>query len=198
MAKNKITVSPKAIITIAGIIAVIIAIIVAGKAIKTHNVQAEADAKTISEVTLKSVVNIGELTTEDYTCKSVAIAKDEKGEKKYAVAYSGLAKAGIDTNEIELVVDEEGKSITAIIPEAKILSLDVKSNSLEYFMVNKKYDNGSGFPESFALCKKNLKSLAKKDPDFLKRANERAKEIVQSNISSYADGYEVYVIIRGK
>ena len=60
---------------------------------------AEAEIYTISETTLREVLDISQMSTVGYTYNSIVnVTEDE--ELKYSISYQGQIKAGIDFSQI--------------------------------------------------------------------------------------------------
>ena len=124
---------------------------------------------TITESTLKEVVEISELSTVEYTYNAVALSylDEEKTKPKYHVAYEGRVKAGINFKDIGISVDEEQKTIKISIPEVKILDCSVNEGTLEYIFEKDKYNDLTVSSEHIRSAKKTWKRKLIKKENFL-------------------------------
>lgn len=87
--------------------------------------------------------NIGELATQSAYCRQINVTSDVRTlfgmdipftQSKYVYSYDVVIKAGFDFAEIEPIVDEDNKTITIKMPAAKILSNEIKDDSLEIYL----------------------------------------------------------------
>ena len=154
---------------------------------------------TISESTLKEVIEISELSTVEYTYNAVAkaYADEEKTKLKYHVAYDGSVKAGIDFKEITIEVDEEKKTIKITVPEVKILDCNVNEGTLQYIFTDDKYNDLTVSSEAYAICKVDLEEKAENEEELLVLAKENAisavKGLIQPWIEQIDNGYTIEV-----
>ena len=142
---------------------------------------------TISEATLKQVLNISELSTAEYTYNAVAEGYDESGETlRYHVAYEGTIKAGIkDFEKVRPTVDEENKKIVIIIPDVEILECDVDPGTLAYIFTDDKFDTKEVPTEAYPLCIEDLQKEALEEPEILEKAEENTKSAVQGLVDPF-------------
>jgi hypothetical protein len=100
--------------------------------------------KTSSQTQLLQFKNIGELATQE--CDVVQVEKLTKDalKEKYNIdlpfvgteviySYTVKIKAGFDFSKIDYQVDEKQKSVTVTLPEAKILSSEVDTDSYKCY-----------------------------------------------------------------
>lgn len=59
----------------------------------------------------------------------------------YVFSYDVTVKAGLDFADIELAVDEGGKTVTVMLPEAKVLSCELDQDSLQIWDADKNIFN---------------------------------------------------------
>lgn len=136
--------------------------------------------------------NIGELATQDAYVTSVNTMDKSQTlfgsleipftQTKYIYSYNCKVKAGYDFDKIQCKVDNAKKTITITLPEAKILSTEVDTDSFKVY-----YEQNSIFtPVTLKENNKALKSMkedAKKqaiENGILKEARKNAKSVIRS------------------
>lgn len=135
----------------------------------------DGQVTTISESSLERIIEIGELSTVDYTFNAIARVYDEEGSTiKYYVAYEGTVTAGIDFEKISIKVDEEQKKVRIIIPDVEIHNINVDMGTMEYIFTKNKYETETISQEAYKICKQDLQSRVKEERDLYGMAKENA------------------------
>lgn len=102
----------------------------------TNNLQ------TKSRMTTFGLKDIGELATQSGYFTVVNVIDDNVElwgwdvpltKSKYIFSYDGTIKAGFDFSQLEYQVDEPKKEIVVVLPEVKILSVEIQEDSLEIY-----------------------------------------------------------------
>lgn len=153
---------------------------------------------TISESSLKEVLEISELSTIEYTYNAIAKAYAEDGTTiRYYVAYEGTVSAGIDFEKIKISVDEEQAVIDVILPEIQIINCNVEAGKLDYIFTEDKYNTAQVSAEAYALCLDDLDARASKEDKLFALARENAVSAIQGLIEPWikqiSDKYTVNV-----
>ncbi len=87
--------------------------------------------------------DIGELATQSAYCRQINVTSDVRTlfgmdipftQSKYVYSYDVIIKAGFNFAEIEPIIDEDSKTITLKMPAVKILSSEIKDDSLEIYL----------------------------------------------------------------
>lgn len=67
-------------------------------------------------------IDIDELSTAEFSYKGIATVykNDNRTDIKCRVCYSAVVKAGINMHDVRFDVDEDNKTITAILPEIEL------------------------------------------------------------------------------
>ncbi len=98
--------------------------------------------QTQSNTTAFDLKNIGELATQSGFFTEVNVIDDAKKlfnwnipftTSKYIFSYDGVIKAGIDFAQIEWSADETNKTVNVRLPQSKVLSKELKEDSLEIY-----------------------------------------------------------------
>ncbi len=135
----------------------------------------DGQVTTISKSSLERIIEIGELSTVDYTYNAIAKVYDEEGSTiKYYVAYEGTVTAGIDFEKISIKVDEEQKKVRIIIPDVEIHNVNVDMGTMEYIFTKNKYETETISQEAYKICKQDLQSRVKEERDLYGMAKENA------------------------
>ncbi len=88
------------------------------------------------------IQNIGELATQEYLYTDAGKYSDQKQlfgcdipftEKSFLAKWDGIIKAGVKVEQIHAETDKETKEIIVHIPQAEILSHEIKEESFETF-----------------------------------------------------------------
>lgn len=159
----------------------------------------EGKVTTIAESSLKETIELGELSTIEYTYNSTLTVYDNDKNKteKYHVAYNGSVKAGFDFKQIKVKNHTERKKIIITIPEIIITSVNVNPNSLDYIFLKDKYNEENTYQEAYKKCKADLKKKADKNSSLKKLARENAIETVKALLKPYEEqleeGYSIEV-----
>ena len=140
----------------------------------------EGEVKTITKSDIQDVFEISELQSADYIYNAVASVYDENGELKYYVAYEGTVTAGIDFSKIEILVEDDSKTIKVFMPEVMITDTVVNAGTLSYIFEDDEYDNEYVFNEAYSVCQQDLDERAKNEASLLELAKENAKQIIEA------------------
>lgn len=180
--------------------------------------------KVISGSTIESgISNIGKLCTAEYHFTHVESFEDTMylntgsltipgtnisfkdisipGTKSYFIySYDGKVTAGVDFESVEVVKDDESRSIRVILPEVEIISSSVDPESFKLYDEKNSIFNRYGVTEvadSFADMLKAEEDKAKKD-GLLIQARDNARLLVENFVrAGYNVGdYSVQVVYR--
>lgn len=161
------------LLIVVAILAIIVVIIFCMKTVVFRD--KDGQVTTISESSLERIIEIGELSTVDYTYNAIAKVYDEEGTTvKYYVAYEGIVTAGIDFEKININVDEEQKKVRIIIPDVEIHNVNVDMGTMEYIFTKNKYETETISQEAYKICKQDLQSRVKEERDLYGMAKENA------------------------
>ncbi len=146
-------------------------------------------AFTDNKTTKLGFEDIGELATQEARCTEVNVTDQSKKlfgikipftQSKYIYSYDVVVKAGIDFNKITWSVKD--KTITVKMPESKILSCEVKTDSFKVYHEEESIftkislkDNNKSFEKLKATAKKDAKANG-----LLSNAEKNAKTIISS------------------
>lgn len=143
---------------------------------------------TISESSLKEVIEINDLSTLDYTYNGIVTVKDEESEEdKYHVAYEGKVTAGIDITKVDVRVDEEKKEIVITLPDVAVQAVHIDMGTLDYIFVKKKYETETVSQEAYKACVSDLESKSKKETMLLSMARENAISAMSALIEPWVN-----------
>lgn len=146
--------------------------------------------------------NIGELATQSAYCTELNVTNDARKmfgvtipftESKYIYSYDIVIKAGFDFGEIEW--DVKDNTIEVKLPEAKILSSEIKIDSLKIYHEAESIFNQISMTENNDALK-NLQRTAEENSiakGLLKNARSNAEAILTSFFSIVYD-MKVYTL----
>lgn len=159
----------------------------------------EGKVTTISESSLKEILEISQMSTAEYTYNSIVKKFTEDNELAYSVCYNGIIKAGVDFSEIKLDIDNESRTINVTVPDAKITSVTVEAGRLEYIFADDKYNTETVSSEAYALAVNDLEQKASESQKILNPAKENAISTVKALLNPWSkeidgeNGYEINV-----
>ena len=149
--------------------------------------------------------NVGELATQAAYYTNVNVIEDDKKWGNWSVpltkskcifTYDGVIKAGYDFAKVQVEVDEIAKRVTVTLPEAKILSNEIKPDSL------KVYDEHQSIFTPLSITDVNtaqeeLKETAKENAvanGLFEAARENMELLIKGLLSGYID-FAVYELV---
>ena len=147
-----------------------------------------SEVETISNSTLEKILEISELSTLSNTYNAVVkVTDDNTGETKYYIAYEGTVKVGIDFKEISIDVNNEEKTITLTLPDAKVLDSSVNMGTLDYIFIDKKAETEKVSVEAYKKAKDDLKTRAGAEESLLEMAKENAYDAVTALVRPWIE-----------
>lgn len=154
---------------------------------------------------INDVQSIGELATIKYIYTDMGKFENSqmyKGHeipltnKSFILSWNGTIKAGVDTKEIQLDIDEVTKVITIHLPSAKILSHETDEDSVEIFDESNNIFNPitlDDYSSFFAQSKVDMEQRAL-DNGILDDALENAKNVITQILNTNNDIKSLYTI----
>ncbi len=143
----------------------------------------EGQLTTISESSLKEVLEISELGTAEYIYNAVAERKTDDGKKtKFYVAYEGIVTAGIDFNKITFDIKEDTKEIKIVVPAVEIQNYDVvmDNDHMHFIYMKDKYETETVTLEAYQFCLNDLKQRLEQDTVIKDAAKTNAISTVEA------------------
>lgn len=155
-------------------------------AIEENIIGNEGDVFTVSEGTLREVLDLSQMSTVEYTYNSIVKIK-EGDDLKYSICYNGTISAGIDFSKIDIAVDDEKKAIHITVPDAEIISVNVDIGSLGYIFEDDKYETETIVKEAYPLACSDLEKKASENKDILNSAKENAISAVEALLNPWIE-----------
>lgn len=158
-----------------------------------HGQNEEGKIATITNSSLKKMIEISELSTLEYTYNAVVTKYHDDKEKtddniKYHVAYEGTIKAGISFDEIN--IDIEDKHITITVPDVKVLDVNVNMGTMEYIFTKEKYETEKISVEAYKLCKEDLNKRVRDEKILFETAHDNAVSVVEAMFMPWIESVE--------
>lgn len=136
---------------------------------------------TVSESSLREVLEINELSTAEYPYNGIATKYSDDGEKAlYHVAYEGKVTAGIDFTKVLLNIDQEGCRILITLPEVEVHKETVDVTTMDFIFLKDKHETETISKEAYDLCMEDLKETAAEQKNLLVFAEESAKSCIEA------------------
>lgn len=177
-----------------------------GGVIFQNNQPQEEAIPTINSIqVVNDIQSIGELATIKYIYTDMGKFENSQQFKGYDIplttksfilSWNGTIKAGVDTKEITINVNEDNKTILVHIPKAKILSHETDENSVEIFDENNNIFNPitlEDYNSFFAESKLEMEQRAL-DNGLLDEAIENAKNVISQILTSDENIKNLYTI----
>lgn len=179
---------------------VIVAVILAAGAVLWHQIGGGGggkETKTIlTSAKLEKVLKISELSTYQVTYNGVA-AVEAEDELLYNVAYHATVSIGLDMKEIQVKVEdpeEEQKKITVILPEIRIVDVEVEPGSLDYIFEKNSADKEGVIKEALAACKEDARTECSTNELLFELARENAGNTVKALTAPLLEQYPEYAL----
>lgn len=145
--------------------------------------QREAEPPEIITVsTLEKILNVKDLSTFTAVYNGIAsVKRDESAEQPdYYVSYEAKVKAGIEMDQIEISVDNDGKTVTISLPDVEITEVNVDIASLDFIFYNSKADSSSVTQEAYKACEDDVKTEVQTQTAILDLARQNAVNIIRA------------------
>ena len=157
----------------------------------------------VRKVMFEKIDELSELITAEYAftnadrftdTKHITLLPDSWTQKSFIQKWSGVIKAGITLEDLDVVVNKKDKEITITLPHAEIMSYEVDSNSVEIL------DEKSGLFNPIQINDKvkfdreseyDMKNRAVKS-GLLQKAEKSAEKVIQNLLMAAVDGAEDY------
>ena len=177
-----------AAVAVLGLVAVVICLVGIG-----HN----GGVTTVSEASLREIIDINELSTVEYDYNAIATKYDDEQTKPlYHVAYKGKVTAGIDFSKIKVDIDKTNKHIIITIPDAEVHHFTVDVSEMDYIFVKDKYETEDISKEAYSLCLADLEESLKEQDNLLSFAKENAQSTIEALLGPWLDSLkEEYKIV---
>ena len=196
---SRIFISGKTIFTFT-IIIILVTVAVVLSIISSQKPE-EPKKEIITEVMLQKVIDVSELSTFEavYNGEAKVYNKQKPIEIDYYVSYCSKIKAGIDFEKVELKVDNELKTITAILPEVTITDVTVDITTLDYIFQNSAANNSSVAEEAYKACIDDATVESRRQKDIYTFARQNAENVIKALITPFVsqidDGYTLEIIV---
>lgn len=151
----------------------------------------------ISQV--RAICNLATLKTYYHNVAKLEKSKDWifQKDRELWIEYTGIATIGIDMSKVEMKID--GNKVIVSLPKAKLLSIDIdeeKINEDSYFyskdnIVFKNQITAEEQTQAINEAQTNMKNSVEEDSQLLKRAQERAKDLIAQYITQLGEISEI-------
>lgn len=164
--------TPKRAAVLAGALIVLICLAIL---ILPGLIKGEAATEYLTATQLEKVVSISKLSTAEYVYNGIAEVKDNDGNVRYRIYYASSVKAGIDMSDIEFDIDNEGMTVTPIIPEVLIDDPSIDESSFEYMPDNPDLE----LQDIIRYCKDDVTNEVEEQGEIYKTAEENIRTTIE-------------------
>ena len=133
-------------------------------------------------VTLTKIVNTSDLATSVFQYQGIVEIPNQKKPEKidYYICYDASVYAGIDFSQVKFTEDKANKTITATLPEVKILDTVVDPSSMDFMFQNKKADSISVTDVALTACETDIQQECTTDSALLDVARMNAENAIRA------------------
>jgi len=153
----------------------------------------EGERRTILSGTaqLEKAIQIGELSTSQFTCNGIAEVHDPDDDQQVVcyVCYEAQIKVGIHMDQVRFEIDPDKKILTVYLPPIEIMSSTVDPASLDY--LHKK--SGLELQDVLAACLLDVEETALEADAMFEMARENVVSAITALIYPLVEqgGYEI-------
>ena len=161
-----------------------------------------------SEAIMEEILEIGELATVEYRYTNVGTMDASKkwsfvdwtvpfSRKTAVVTMDGVIKAGVDMSQVEIISNESDKTISVMIPTAKILSNELFEDTMAVYVEEDSLFSRINLDDSSSI-RTDIKEKAQQnalDNGLLDQARKKAGEIIVYLIEAVPAVKDTYTIV---
>ncbi len=130
---------------------------------------------------LEKVIQISELYSYKTTYNGVAYVYDKNDNSKisYYVSYNSTVKVGINTEDINVEVDNENKKIIITLPDIMVKEVDVDMSSLDYIFQDKSAETSSVSRDAYLACIDDVNSEINESSEIFELGRQNTETIIR-------------------
>lgn len=124
--------------------------------------------------------------------------EERKESYKYAVAYRGTVRAGIN-EPVTFSVDDRASVVRVTIPAVKVLDVNIEPNeeTMRFLYKKSKFDKGN-IKKILKLCEDDLRSKVSGNPAFLELAEQNVIETIKILCAPFEKSTAYTFIVEGE
>ncbi len=144
---------------------------------------------------IRAICNLATLKTYYHNVAKLEKKKDWilQKDRDLWIEYTGITTIGIDMSKVEMKVENE--KVTVTLPMAKLLSIDIDEDKIDqksyvYSQDNIVFKNeitAKDQTEAIKQAQDNMKKEVEENPQLLKIAQERAKDLIERYIKQLGE-----------
>ncbi len=163
----------------------------------------EPKPEIITQSSIEQIIHVSDLSTYEAVYNGIAEVPSEKNEDKiaYYVSYEATVKAGFDFKELDVVVDNDTKSVVVTIPEISITKIIVEESTLDFIFMDDKANQSTVFADALKACEADVLEESTKESAIIALAKENAENIVTALVQPFVNQldaeYTVTVVQEG-
>ena len=145
---------------------------------------------------IRAICNLATLKTYYHNVAKLEKSKDWifQKDRELWIEYTGITTIGIDMSKVEMKVENE--KVTVTLPMAKLLSIDIDEDKIDKNSYVYSQDNALLFKneitaeeqtEAINQAQMTMKKEVEENPQLLKMAQERAKDLIERYINQLGE-----------
>ena len=154
----------------------------------------------VTSAMLEKAIAVDRLSTAEFVYNGIAEHYREEGEEhnplfiwesddpvNYRVCYKATVKAGIDMKDVRFSVDNDAKTVEAVLPEIS-LSCTVDPNDMQFIPEN----SDANIRTAFQICEQDVENEARNTEKLYELARENLRSTIEAltqpvlSVSGYA------------
>ncbi len=153
---------------------------------------------------LEKIINVSDLSTFQSIYNGIVTVYDEEDDKEvdYHVTYNSRIKAGINIEEIEIDIDQDEKVVTIILPETKIIDVNVDIASLDFLFIDNEANTATVSEEAYNEAILDVEEATKNNEIIYELAEQNAKNtmiaLIEPFVNEFDEEYTINVIVKGE
>lgn len=162
---------------------------------------AQSSPKVTTEDIQEQIVQVSELATEQLEYSGMVHYSEGNikflTEKAFTMTYNATVKAGVDLSEADIKVED--KTITVTLPKAKMMSIEIDPNSLQFQDEERAVLNWSSHDDTstaLQIAEDNAKDKVDQD-GLIAKAQESSHQLIENLLKPFTIeglGYTVNVV----
>lgn len=143
------------------------------------------EAEVITVSTLEKIIKVSKLSTFTAVYNGIAEVMNEKNQEKidFYVSYEARVDAGIDFEKIQILVNNDTKTINVDIPEVTITDITVDIASLDFIFFDEKANTSTVIQKAYEACQDDVEQESKQQTAIYEFAKQNAENVLKALIN---------------
>ena len=143
--------------------------------------------EVITETALQKIIDVSEISTFEAVYNGVAVRTEEEkpDEILYYVSYEASVKAGFDLEKLQIVNDEDTKTIKVTLPPVEITDILVDEKTLDFIFENDSVNQSGISAEAYQICIEDVSNESQQETAIYDLAKENAVNTVKALLQPF-------------